>query len=965
MNRLPRPDHLLRASTSPFAALSTERSTNPREFFRTVAQLGIQAAEALDHAHQLGIIHRDIKPSNLLIDSRRNLWITDFGLARVGTDANLTVTGDLIGTLRYMSPEQALAKRIVVDHRTDIYSLGVTLYELLTLHPVFSGQDRHEILRQIAFDEPAPPRNLNPSVPDELETIVLKAMSKNPSERYATAQELAEDLRRHLEGKSIFARKPSPLRRIAKWSMRHKPLVGAMCAATAAAIVVLAISVGWIVSDRQWRQNETEREVSHAVAEAEQLMNSANWLAVKTTLGRADGLLVTGQANDALRQRVQKLRLDLDMVARLEQIREDDVAMLDGLRDYTALDQRYNDAFRDYGIDVLGPGDRSAAHEFQKLDPAPAVDRSRLGEITSRPLRQELAAALDHWTVIRRQSTGVTESRILTIARVIDPDDLRNRIRDAVERDELDTLLEGSSPLDNAKLPPASAILLATVLSETGNAARAVAVLESTQDANPGDMWLNLALAQNLHRLARWDEMRRFAEIAHAVRPSSGAAYLAYADALRHKGSLDQSVAMCQEVIRLKPDNPHAYEMLGSVREDQTKWSEAATHFRRAIELDPQYVEARNHLGRCLTRLGKIDEAIDQLRAAIELKPRYGGAHHNLGVALARSGRSDEAIAALHRAIELDPQSAQPVTELGVVLVVRGQTREGVAMYRKAIALDPRYAEAHNNLGNALKSSRQFDEAVSEYRRAIELKPHFATAHWNLAQTLIDQGRFTDALEPLQHGHKVSLRDRYGSFDWGRRLQECERLIDLDRNLPAVFARTQSVTDASERAEYGSLCYSKQLFATAVQFFESAFAEQMDLVEEIAKHGHRYTAACSASLASDGQGADGGVAIPLRSANEPTLQQLDDTGGHRLRQLAVKWLRADLAQHRVAIQGPDEQSRRQSIAQLQHWLSDPDLAPVRDNEFLKKLHDSEQNAWRELWHETAELLQHQGRPLNP
>ena len=130
----------------PQAAISTERSTKSPKFFRSVAQLGIQAAEALDLAHQHGIIHRDIKPANVLLNAEGHLWITDFGLARIESDAGITMTGDILGTLRYMSPEQALAKRDVVDHRTDIYSLGVTLYELLTLQPALAGTDRQELL---------------------------------------------------------------------------------------------------------------------------------------------------------------------------------------------------------------------------------------------------------------------------------------------------------------------------------------------------------------------------------------------------------------------------------------------------------------------------------------------------------------------------------------------------------------------------------------------------------------------------------------------------------------------------------------------------------------------------------------------------------------------------------------------------------------------------------------------------
>jgi serine/threonine protein kinase len=232
------------------AALSTEQSISSREFFQNVARLGTQAAEALDHAHQQGILHRDIKPANLLLDVRGNLWITDFGLARFQNETRLSMTGDLIGTLRYMSPEQALAKRVVVDHRTDIYSLGVTLYELLTLEPAFHGSDREEVLRQIAFEEPRPPRRLNKPIPVELETIVLKAMEKNPAERYATAKDLAEDLRRFLEEKPIRARRPTLVQRAVKWSRRHRSVVWAAALLTVITMIALAVSTVLIAKER-------------------------------------------------------------------------------------------------------------------------------------------------------------------------------------------------------------------------------------------------------------------------------------------------------------------------------------------------------------------------------------------------------------------------------------------------------------------------------------------------------------------------------------------------------------------------------------------------------------------------------------------------------------------------------------------------------------------------------------------
>jgi serine/threonine protein kinase/Tfp pilus assembly protein PilF len=242
------------------AAASTAgpTATAPRSpaYVRTVAHLGVQAAEALEHAHQLGIIHRDIKPGNLLVDVRGNLWVTDFGLARVQNDARLTLTGDLLGTLRYMSPEQALAQRVPLDARTDVYSLGVTLYELLTLEPAFDGRDRAEVLRQIALEEPCPPRRRNRSVPAELETVVLKAMAKVPAERYATAQELGDDLRRFLEDRPIHARRPTLWQRLARWSRRHKPVV---IATGLAALLVLLVTVALLAVNNVQIQTEQKR----------------------------------------------------------------------------------------------------------------------------------------------------------------------------------------------------------------------------------------------------------------------------------------------------------------------------------------------------------------------------------------------------------------------------------------------------------------------------------------------------------------------------------------------------------------------------------------------------------------------------------------------------------------------------------------------------------------------------------
>jgi serine/threonine protein kinase len=221
-------------------ALSTQRLSRHLEFFRAAARLILQAADAVEHAHQCGIVHRDIKPANLLVDAHGRLWITDFGVAQFHAQAELTQTGDLIGTLRYMSPEQASGQRVLLDHRTDIYALGATLYELTTLQPIFAGQTRAELLNQILHQEPRAPRAVDPTVPVELETIILKAVSKAPADRYGTAREFAADLQRYLDDQPILAKRPTLVERARKWSRRHPSLV-------AAALLILVLCVAGLV----------------------------------------------------------------------------------------------------------------------------------------------------------------------------------------------------------------------------------------------------------------------------------------------------------------------------------------------------------------------------------------------------------------------------------------------------------------------------------------------------------------------------------------------------------------------------------------------------------------------------------------------------------------------------------------------------------------------------------------------
>jgi hypothetical protein len=269
----------------------TDEARATRLSCRAVAELDTQAAEALQYAHAQGVIHRDVKPSNLLVDRSGWLWVADFGLAMVPGSAATTATGVLLGTLRYMSPEQALGHRSVLDHRVDVYSLGATLYELLTLRPAFDGDDRIEVLRKIAHEEPRAPRRIDSTIPRDLETVVLKAMAKPPAERYATAADLADDLSRFLEDRPIRARRASLTQRAARWSRQHTR------AAAAAAVLLLAAVVGIGVA-LFWRNSvlrKHNRDLARALARAEQNEELNRRLWYGSQLRLAQQALASGQ----------------------------------------------------------------------------------------------------------------------------------------------------------------------------------------------------------------------------------------------------------------------------------------------------------------------------------------------------------------------------------------------------------------------------------------------------------------------------------------------------------------------------------------------------------------------------------------------------------------------------------------------------------------------------------------------
>jgi WD40 repeat protein len=243
-------------------------SETGRAYWHSVAHIGVQAAEALGYAHAQGVLHRDIKPSNLLLDTQGNVWLTDFGLAKAAGSEDLTHSGDVVGTLRYLAPERFKGQ---ADAGSDVYALGLTLYELLTLRPAFDETDRSKLVAQVMRAEPRPPRQIDAGVPRDLETIVLKALERDPARRYGSAQDLADDLRRFVAGEPIRARRVNPWQRLLLW-VRRRPAAAALFAVSGLTVLALA---GLIVGGSYHLQLRAANEGTERALAAESLAKKA------------------------------------------------------------------------------------------------------------------------------------------------------------------------------------------------------------------------------------------------------------------------------------------------------------------------------------------------------------------------------------------------------------------------------------------------------------------------------------------------------------------------------------------------------------------------------------------------------------------------------------------------------------------------------------------------------------------
>ncbi len=290
----------LGAGPSPSSSVSASLGHSGSSYYRSVARLVVQAAEALAYAHQHKLLHRDIKPSNLLLDLQGTIWVTDFGLVKAeGTDP-LTQTGDIVGTLRYMAPERFRGQG---DARSDVYALGLTLYEMLTLEPAFAADQRSLLIDKILHEEPSKPRQIDPRIPSDLETIALKAIARHPSDRYRSASELAEDLRRYLADRPILARRASAVEQARRWCRRNPLLAASSATVVAALVAVAALALLYAVT-----QNNATRRITALADNLKTSLAESNRLLAVRNFDRGQGAFEKEQIGAGLHWMIETWR---------------------------------------------------------------------------------------------------------------------------------------------------------------------------------------------------------------------------------------------------------------------------------------------------------------------------------------------------------------------------------------------------------------------------------------------------------------------------------------------------------------------------------------------------------------------------------------------------------------------------------------------------------------------------------
>jgi len=776
---------------------------------RARLELFVQVCQAVQHAHQKGIIHRDIKPNNVLVadyDNQAVPKVIDFGVAKATAQklterTMFTEFGQLIGTMEYMSPEQSKFNQLDIDTRSDIYSLGVLLYELLAGSTPFEGKRLHaaafdEMLRIIREEEPprpstrvsssdtlpsiaanrhTEPARLSKDVRGDLDWIAMKCLEKDRNRRYETASALAMDIQQFLDDEPVLARPPSTMYRFRKFARRNR---AALTTATLTLLGVLVIAgiAGWALNDRHIQHAAVATRAEQALNESESLYRQRN-LPAAAQLARNALAQVEGLAGaQAVERRARKWIKDVNMVATLEEIHTrqgEDWGALAG------KSTEVNRAFREYGIDI------------EALAPAEAAAR-----ITARPIHVDLAVSLDRWANYMHTSARVSSEkevalcdRLRQVARLADADPLRNRLRDPV-RMEYAELQKIAATVDLATTPIATLMLIGDALDWPEERTEFYARL---QQHHRNDFGINVALGRMLHLDRDPNRAVRYLTAAVAIRPESASAHrdLGHAlgrasrividyymwddprrelkNALLRKRLVDEATAELREVARLDPSDTNiqlqlAAQLLSSGREE-----EAAAAYR---DLLPRDTSVRLYIADQYGRLDMKVKALAAYRNAVRLEPENADAHTKLGTELAVQGLLDEAIAAHREAVRLNPKNSDAQLNLGDELKGKGLLDQASAAYREMFRLTPTSIYASRS-SEILDEPRLLDQVIADYRDAVRSEPGSAAVHANLGFALVKKDRLDEAAASYREAVRLRPADGALQYQFGNACARC------------------------------------------------------------------------------------------------------------------------------------------------------------------------------------------------
>jgi serine/threonine protein kinase len=775
------------ADTGPVAALSTKVSRPDRAWYRRAAELIADGADALEHAHSLGIVHRDIKPGNLLVDENGRIYVSDFGLARFGPDAGLTMSGDLLGTLRYMAPEQALARHGLADHRVDVYGLGATLYELLTGKPAVGGTEKPDVLRRLAFEEPTPLRKIDKAIPAELETIALKCLSKNPAERYPTAGELAADLRRFVDDQAIKAKPPTVWQLAARRLRRHPKALGAAFAVALIAAIGAAASA--VLIDREQRRTEAAyAEVRDAYAQARAALDDMSSGVIDEWLSKQPELTADH------RKFLERALAQYERFA---------------ARPSGDEESRAGVAFAYGRVGSLRSklGDRAAAVEayrrcgelFERLmteNPRPAYRKA---------LAQNRYALGSHWTgeyALAAEDLLARAAAEYEALAAEDPQDQALRRSAADAYGNLGLVRRNMLFLGAAEKAARKAVMIAESLPaddsggiRSNRYVRAVQLcmlceflvvaggLEEAEAIYVGllPLWNDLLARFPTERLYRCWLRLAYSELS-CIRFSIGRPELALDDARRAleiaRGLADDYPAVFQHRF----DYSHDLENRGTQLAAAGQFSEAEDCLRKCLAFrntlssaNEQHMSLRIQLCAVLRRAGKLSDAEQCLRTALESQSR--------GVA---SPAADTAAAESLRL-------ARGYRELGAVLNARGATAEGerclsesMARLRRLVGQNPvardyrsDLADVYTDLSAMLSSTSRGAEAAELERAARALRSTLDDEK-RAADRGIEEAKWATDREPKNpdHWRRLGLA-HYHAADWCAAIKATERSLEL------------------------------------------------------------------------------------------------------------------------------------------------------------------------------------------